>query len=111
MGETKQLLQKVDVGSRSLEAYRGLAPDETLDAIREAAEVLQDARVLHLNATPYGGGVSEMLRSLVPLQSDLGLDAEWKVISGDDAFFKVTKRIHNGLQGAELSLSQEERGP
>jgi trehalose synthase len=109
VGETKQLLQKVDVGSRSLEAYRGLAPDETLDAIREAAEALQDARVLHLNATPYGGGVSEMLRSVVPLQSDLGLAAEWKVISGDDAFFKVTKRIHNALQGAELSLSREER--
>ena len=67
MGETKQLLQKVDVGSRSLGAHRGLAPDETLDAIREAAEALQDARVLHLNATPYGGGVAEILRSVVPL--------------------------------------------
>jgi trehalose synthase len=63
---------------------------------------------LHVNATPYGGGVSELLRSSVPLYNSLGLIADWKIISGDDAFFQVTKKIHNGLQGASTSLSAEE---
>jgi trehalose synthase len=48
--------------------------------------------VLHVNATPYGGGVSELLRSVVPLLNDLGVIADWKIISGDDRFFAVTRR-------------------
>lgn len=104
------MLQDVDVGERSLEAYRGIAPEEILVAVLQLAEGLRGARVLHLNATPYGGGVSELLRSLVPLTNDLGLVADWKVISGDDAFFRVTKAMHNALQGAERGLTENERG-
>lgn len=102
------MLQDVDVGERSLKAYEGIAPDEILVEILQLAEGLHGARVLHLNATPYGGGVSELLRSLVPLTNDLGLVAEWKVISGDEAFFRVTKAMHNALQGAERGLSEKE---
>jgi trehalose synthase len=100
------MLQAVDVGQRSLKAYRGVAPEAILDDACRRAEGLRGARVLHLNATPYGGGVSELLRSVVPLLSDLGLVADWKIISGDDQFFQVTKTIHNGLQGAEGGLSR-----
>ncbi len=103
------MLQLVDVGERSLTAYRGIVPDRLLDAVRASAKDLRGARVLHLNATPYGGGVSELLRSEVPLLNDLGLHAEWKVIGGDNAFFRATKVLHNGLQGATLTLSQEEQ--
>ncbi|GIU94195.1 MAG: trehalose synthase [Gaiellaceae bacterium] len=103
------MLQSVDTGERSLEAYRGVAPDPILDRLRDLADGLRGLRVLHLNATPYGGGVSELLRSAIPILSDLGLVAEWKVISGDESFFSVTKAIHNGLQGAERSLSEAER--
>ena len=84
------MLQTVDVGERSMGAYRGVAPDETLDALVEGAKDLRGLRVLHVNATSYGGGVSELLRSVVPLLNNLGLVAHWKVISGDDAFFDVT---------------------
>jgi hypothetical protein len=73
------------------------------------AEGLRGARVLQLNATPYGGGVSELLRSGVPLLNDLGLVCDWKIISGDDAFFQVTKTIHNGLQGADQQLTRKDR--
>lgn len=103
------MLQTVDVGERSLGTYRGVAPDTILEELLQYAEELRGARVLHLNATPYGGGVSELLRSLVPLMNDLGIIADWKVISGDDAFFQVTKAMHNALQGAERDLSEEER--
>jgi trehalose synthase len=103
------MLQSVDVGKRSLSAYRGIALDATLDELVTAAEPLRGTRVLHLSATPYGGGVAELLRSLVPLLNDLGLAVDWKVISGDESFFKVTKQLHDGLQGADLEISDEER--
>lgn len=103
------MLETVDVGERSIEAYRWIAPNPILDALLRQAEDLRGVRVLHINATPYGGGVSELLRSVVPLFNDLGLIADWKIISGDDAFFQVTKTMHNGLQGGPLGLDQEQQ--
>ena len=103
------MLQTVDIGPRSLQAYRGVAPERILDDLETLAGGLGGLRVLHLNATPYGGGVSELLRSGVPLLNDLGLVADWKIISGDDHFFRVTKAVHNGLQGAGGGLTGEER--
>ena len=103
------MLDAVDVGELSLRSYRNVAPEATLDEVERCAASLQGARVLHLNATAYGGGVSELLRSIVPLLNDLGLVAEWQVISGDDDFFKATKAMHNALQGAERGLSESER--
>jgi trehalose synthase len=103
------VLELVDVGPRSLHAYRGVAPDAVLDDLVRHARDLHGARVLHVNATPYGGGVSELLRSGVPILNDLGLIAHWKIITGDDRFFQVTKKIHNGLQGAASELSESDR--
>lgn len=103
------MLQTVDVGELSLGSYRGSAPDATLDELQRLAKDLAGARVLHINATPYGGGVSELLRSIVPLLNDLGLVADWQVISGDDAFFDATKTMHNALQGAERPLNDRQR--
>ena len=103
------MLELVDVGRRSLDAYRGIAPDAILDQLVNVASNLRGARVLHVNATPYGGGVSELLRSGVPLLNDLGLVAHWKIIRGDDLFFQVTKKIHNGLQGATADLTEADR--
>src|SRR5680860_1375396 len=94
------MLQTVDVGERSLKAYHGVAPEPILDELVRHAEGLRGARVLHVNATAYGGGVSELLRSIVPLLNDLGLVADWQVIGGDDEFFNATKAMHNALQGA-----------
>ncbi|MBS1152319.1 MAG: Trehalose synthase [Myxococcaceae bacterium] len=99
------MLDLVDVGERSVDSYRGVAPDQLLEQLREVSRKLQGARVLHLNATPYGGGVSELLRSIVPLLNDLGLKAEWRIVTGNQSFFEVTKAIHNGLQGGLLDVS------
>jgi trehalose synthase len=103
------MLQSVDVGDRFIENYRGIASDELLDELHHIAEDLQGLRVLHINATPYGGGVAELLRSVVPLLNNLGLVAEWKIISGDQNFFQVTKDIHNALQGGKDSPSEDDR--
>lgn len=103
------MLQQVDVGERTLDAYRGIAPADLLDELETQAAGLRGARILHVNATPYGGGVSELLRSTVPLLNGLGLIADWKVIAGDAPFFQVTKAMHNGMQGAGRELSGEEQ--
>src|SRR5438477_6048468 len=103
------MLEQVHVGVASIGWYEGSAGAERIAQLRTLAAPLRGARVLHLNATPYGGGVAEILRSEVPLLRDLGLAAEWQLITGDDAFFSVTKAIHNGLQGASRDLSPLER--
>jgi trehalose synthase len=103
------VLQSVAVGRWSLDAYKDIVPDAILDALRERAIGLRGARILHVNATAYGGGVSELLRSSVPLLRDLGLNADWKVIAGRQDFFRATKALHNALQGSSRSLSDTER--
>jgi trehalose synthase len=103
------MLQKVAVGRWSLDAYEGIAPAPILAELREHARALQGARILHVNATPYGGGVSELLRSSVPLVRDLGLHVDWKVIGGNPDFFHATKALHNALQGAPQSLTEAEQ--
>lgn len=103
------MLQKVAVGRWSLDAYDGLAPDAIMQELREHARALKGARILHVNATPYGGGVSELLRSSVPLLRDLGLTVDWKVIGGSQDFFHATKALHNALQGSPRSLSDAEQ--
>lgn len=88
--------------------YEGLIDPPLRARIALAAERLRGVRVVHMNATPFGGGVAEILRSLVPMMNDLGLDASWHVLDPDDAFFDVTKKLHNGLQGKPTSLSADE---
>jgi trehalose synthase len=103
------MLQKVAVGRWSLDAYRDIVPDHILEELHAHARSLKGARMLHINATAYGGGVSELLRSSVPLLLDLGLTVDWEVITGRQDFFRATKALHNGLQGAPRALSEAEQ--
>ncbi|HEX5308997.1 MAG TPA: glycosyltransferase [Solirubrobacteraceae bacterium] len=103
------MLQTVTVGRWSLSAYEGIAPEAVIEQLRQNARSLQGARILHVNATPYGGGVSELLRSSVPLLRDLGLHVDWNVIGGNPDFFHATKALHNALQGAPRPLTEAEQ--
>jgi trehalose synthase len=103
------MLQLVSVGKKSLADYAPFVGEEEIAAIRALAEPLRGKRVLHVNATAFGGGVAEILTNLVPLMNDVGLDVEWRVIYGSDEFFNVTKAMHNALQGAAIPLTPEMR--
>jgi trehalose synthase len=103
------MLETVDVGTQDLNLYERSAGAEAVAQLRELAAPLEGARILHVNATPYGGGVAEILRSEIPLLRDLGILADWKLITGDQTFFSVTKAIHNGLQGAPRELTSAEQ--
>ena len=67
MSHIHTTLRAVEVAPRRLDDYRGIAPDGLLERTARLAATMDGARVLHINATPYGGGVSELLRSVVPL--------------------------------------------
>ena len=102
------MLQEVTLGNKSLADYTHIAGKELSEQIRALAEPLQGHRVLHVSATAFGGGVSEILYTIVPLMRDAGLDAHWQVIFGKEEFYNATKLLHNSLQGADDTLSDEQ---
>jgi trehalose synthase len=104
------MLQQVETERKQLADYRPIVGDKVIAEIEGLAASLKGARVVHVNATAFGGGVAEMLVTLVPLMRDVGLDAGWQVIEGEDEFFSVTKACHNGLQGMDIPLTQEMKG-
>src|SRR5437879_7189639 len=96
-------LEEIHVPSLSLEPMRGLldrAETIKLDRdIESACKLLAGRVVWNINSTAVGGGVAEMLQSLLAYARGAGLDARWLVIRGDKTFFRVTKRLHNFLHG------------
>lgn len=99
---------RVPIQETQLAQYSGVVPDCLISEINNAAEKLRGMRIVHVNATPVGGGVAEILQSLVPLMCSVGIEAEWYVIEPDDAFFRVSKTLHHGLQGDGEALSRED---
>lgn len=102
-------MRRVVLAPKSVCEYEGLIGEEAVSEIRELAAPLRGARVLHVNSTAHGGGVAELLPSLVSLKRGLGLEVEWRVLTGNDSFFELTKKLHNGLQGMEVDLDPSDR--
>jgi trehalose synthase len=93
-------LQEVPVGAISPERFRPLLGERYADieeAVAGTEAVLGGRIVWHVNSTARGGGVAEMLHSLLAYGRGAGVDLRWLTISGNPEFFKVTKRIHNLL--------------
>jgi trehalose synthase len=86
--------------------YEKTVGSVAISQLRALASNLTGMKVVHVNSTRVGGGVAEILEWMVPLMQDIGLNASWEVIEGNDEYFKVTKMFHNGLQGNAVSLTQ-----
>jgi len=91
----------------SIGDYIDIVGAETISAIFRKAKRLYGKRIANVNATFLGGGVAEILGRMVPLMTEIGLDAEWRTIHGSPAFFDITKSFHNAMQGGELELTDE----
>ena len=102
------MLQLVNVGTKSLVDYATISGRGLMAEIQRLAAPLEGKRVLHLSATAFGGGVAEINYTLVPLMQSAGLQADWRIIHGQDEFFNVTKQIHNSLQGSPQGLTTEQ---
>jgi len=98
-------LQEVRVGIRPIEQFAEvLSRRDIAGAVRVAkslAERLDRRVVWNVNSTAVGGGVAEMLPSLLGITRSFGIDTRWLVISGEPDFFRVTKRLHHALHGSE----------
>ncbi len=108
-------LEHVPVAPLSPERFKQiLDPEQSAEldrAIERARGAFAGRVIWSVNSTARGGGVAEMLHSLIAYSRGAGVDARWVVIGGDAHFFKVTKRIHNMLHGSEgdgLGLGSED---
>jgi len=87
-----------------LSRYAQATGEEAMEQLQQLAAPLKGAHIVHVNSTRYGGGVAEILHSLVPLKKALGLDVTWEVITGEEEFFHITKSMHNALQGFSTEI-------
>ncbi len=104
----RRVMNRVLTREVKLESYAGVVPEELLAEVTRAAERLRGLRVVHINATPAGGGVAEILKSLVPLMRSVGIDADWYCIEPHKSFFRVSKKLHHCLQGDSRRLDRDE---
>jgi trehalose synthase len=102
------MLQPVPVAHKNLADYTHLAGKPLIEEVVDLASELQGLRVLHLSATAFGGGVAEILYTLVPLMADVGIEVEWQVMLGREEFYNVTKQLHNALQGDPHDMTPEQ---
>ncbi len=94
---------------KSIHDYTKIIGENEVAKLIEYSEKLKEISITHVNSTSFGGGVAEILYSLVPLMNSLGIKTEWEVIEAPTEFFNITKKIHNALQGRKnIMLSEEE---
>lgn len=94
---------------KSLSDYRKFVSESKISDIYRKATDISDQHIVNINATYYGGGVAEMLRSTTPLMNEIGLKVGWRSIVGSRDFFQVTKKFHNALQGQEINFNEKKR--
>jgi trehalose synthase len=88
-----------------LDDYRRVAPPGVIDIILKLAEQVPGRRFLHLSGGRFGSGVPEILRALVPIMADLGVDAGWEITGGDPGFYGTTHALRAALEGTERALT------
>jgi len=100
----REALKEVQLAALSPERFAEVISQEEgadlQETIARARELLGGRVVWNVNSTMRGGGVAEMLGSLIAYARGGGVDARWVVMRGRSEFFEVTKRIHNLLHGS-----------
>jgi trehalose synthase len=91
-----------------IEEYGSIVGQAMIDELFLLARNLKGKTIQNINSTPVGGGVAEILLRMMPLLKQLGVDARWDVIKGDERFFNVTKKMHNALHGVATQITDEE---
>jgi trehalose synthase len=98
-------LEPVPISPMPIERFRTVLDDQEyadLLTLAENARALTAGHVVWcVSSTAQGGGVAEMLRSLLAFSRGAGVDARWVVLRGAPEFFALTKRLHHRLHGAD----------
>ncbi|TIC87594.1 glycosyltransferase [Nocardioides sp. GY 10113] len=97
-------MREVEIGALPLRRFAEVLPSErvlALEAAADAARRLLAGRIVwNVNSTAHGGGVAEILQTLLAYGRGAGVDTRWAVLAGDGSFFATTKRLHHLLHGA-----------
>jgi trehalose synthase len=91
-----------------IEDYIPIVGQATVEELGLLADRLRGKAIQNINSTAVGGGVAEILSRMIPLLSQLGVSAAWDVIKGDEKFFAITKKFHNGLHGVPVEIDAGE---
>jgi trehalose synthase len=92
-----------------LTLYSKLLGKKEVNRIQKKAKKFENKKILHINATKYGGGVAEILQNMIPLMHELQINANWEVFTAPDSFFEISKKMHNALQGnMDIHFSEKE---
>jgi len=96
-------LTEVDVRPADIGRFESLIGAERMAHLRAVARELERAlaggSIVNVNSTAVGGGVAELLQTLLAYARGAGIHARWLVVGAEPDFFAITKRIHNGLYG------------
>jgi trehalose synthase len=93
---------------RRVEDYIPIVGQGAVDELLQLAGHLENKVIVNVNSTAVGGGVAEILSRMIPLLNQLGVQARWDVLKGNEKFFVITKKFHNGLHGVQVEISNEE---
>ncbi len=85
--------------------YKDIVGEKVIQKIEDEVQPLIGKHIIHVNSTYYGGGVAEMLNSLVPLMNNIGINTGWRLLKGNPDFFTITKKFHNSLQGEKIHMT------
>ena len=91
-----------------IDDYATIVGRTKIDELYFLAEKLEGKVIQNINSTSVGGGVAEILTRMIPLLRELGVNAKWDVIKGNEKFFRITKIIHNALHGVDEEISSED---
>ena len=91
-----------------IQDYVPIVGRSTIEELMALAGKLSGKVIQNINSTFTGGGVAEILTRMVPLLNQLGVDARWTTIGGNEEFFGVTKKFHNALHGRKEDISSED---
>lgn len=92
-----------------IEDYGEFVGREKIEEIKDIAVKLEGKHIVHVNSTYSGGGVAEILNSMVTLMNRVGVETDWRLLKGSHSFFDVTKKFHNSLQGEKLNFTDRDK--
>jgi trehalose synthase len=95
--------------TNSLSSYGCIVGKQQIDEIHAEAKKLSGKHITCVNSTFQGGGVAEILNSIVPMFDQVGVDFGWRILHGTPDFFTITKKFHNSLQGDPINLSRRKK--
>ncbi len=94
---------------KNLKLYGKIVGNDIINKIYSKAKKFSGKHIICISSTYQGGGVAEILNSIVPLFNEIGIELGWRTLNGSPDFFTVTKKFHNALQGERINLSKRKK--